>query len=130
LLPDLLLMAEVSLLGGVKQISRELWRRRPAGLFSLARQRTSLFVQQPWHVRLRLPITWVHTVMLLWLHVISPKAGTSQQRKDGLRLAGQYLWFISIARLRRIGNRTKQKLSDKPGYQFAKRIHHRLRRAA
>jgi glycosyltransferase involved in cell wall biosynthesis len=63
LLPDRLLMAELSLLGEFKQVPRVLWRRRFRGLMTNERQRTAFFPNgSPWWAGL--PWWLTHAVSL------------------------------------------------------------------
>lgn len=53
LLPDRFLIAEISLQGEFRQVPELLWYRRHEGVFSLGRQRRSLFgLKQPWWARI------------------------------------------------------------------------------
>ena len=53
LLPDRFLIAEISLQGEFRQVRELLWYRRHEGVFSLGRQRQSLFgLKQPWWARI------------------------------------------------------------------------------
>jgi glycosyltransferase involved in cell wall biosynthesis len=129
LLPDLILMVELSLYGTIKQVPKDLWYRRYLSSFSLDRQRTSLFQKLPMHARLPVPLVWVHTAMLFWLHVAGPRAGELRHRARGLFLCGQFFFWFTIGRSRRWLKDRRKAVQRTWVYQTIKTNVKRLRRA-
>lgn len=78
LLPDVLLLWELSLDGTIKQIHEELWYRRYVHRASLERQRATLFAPAPWHAHLPWPLT--HWALLTWRRALAPGAGSLAER--------------------------------------------------
>jgi hypothetical protein len=62
--PDRLLVAELNLQGGIRQVDKPLWFRRQAAVASVARQRATLFAaaRPP---RFGWPPTWQHSIVLV-----------------------------------------------------------------
>ncbi len=85
LLPDTLLLCELSLQGAVRQVSRELWFRRFADLFSLPRQRRNVFAHAPWYVYIHYSL--VNSWVLAWHAALKLSAGPPSRRSLGLYLA-------------------------------------------
>ncbi len=92
LLPDVLLMLELSLFGSFKQVPEELWFRRFVGRFSVKRQRASLFSKKnPIPAYCYLPYWVAHLVFLAWHSVFDPPDGADVSRPLGLKLTMLYL---------------------------------------
>jgi len=89
LIPDVLLLWELSLFGSYKQINQEFWFRRYDGLFSIERAKRNCFFKCPWYVFLPWPI--VNSAYLLWSTVLSPCAGGISKRFLGIRLSFLFL---------------------------------------
>jgi glycosyltransferase involved in cell wall biosynthesis len=90
LLPDTLLLWELTLQGSFKQAGEELWFRRYTGLVSIERQKRTLFVDPPWY--LRLPYPMVNAASLAWNTALRPGAGRVSQRCMGGFLALMFLY--------------------------------------
>jgi glycosyltransferase involved in cell wall biosynthesis len=90
LLPDGVLIIEMSRLGCIVQVPEELWLRRYANLFSLARQRRNLFARPPWWTAL--PPGLVNPAVLLWHLALKPTAGRPSARWLGFRMAWRAGW--------------------------------------
>lgn len=90
LLPDAVLIIEMSRLGCIVQVPEELWLRRYASLFSLERQRRNLFARPPWWTAL--PPGLVNPAVLLWHLALKPTAGRSSARWLGFRMAWRTGW--------------------------------------
>lgn len=92
LLPDVLLIWELSLHGTIKQIHEELWYRRYVNRASLSRQRETLFVDAPAALRFRWPLThWSH---FAWRWALSPHASLADRLKiPGLLKAHMRRYF-------------------------------------
>lgn len=86
LVPDTLLLTELSRLGTILQVKEVLWHRRFIGLFSVSRQRKNAFAKRPWYLYLPWPL--VNSVVLFWHTVLSRKSGGLWQRIVGMRLTG------------------------------------------
>ncbi|MFT5239385.1 MAG: glycosyltransferase involved in cell wall biosynthesis [Kiritimatiellia bacterium] len=89
IMPDVMLLLELSLQGDIYQVDETLWSRRQTDRFSIARQKKSLFVKKPWYILLPWPI--VNACVLFWNTAIRPKNGTWQRKKLGLKLMLMYL---------------------------------------
>ena len=96
LVPDRLLIMELSLRGEFYQVHEILWYRRFYGrLFSLDRQRTSFFPQGrplyayvPW---------WIsHAAVLSWVHGVRRKDDVGLTRGQGLLLGVSYFWLAGM----------------------------------
>lgn len=85
LVPDVVLLWELSLEGTFRQVHAHLWKRRHIGLASIARQRRSLFVGRCWYAYLPWPLT--NACLLLWRRVLRLDAGGLRSRACGLTLA-------------------------------------------
>ena len=90
LLPDAVLIIEMSRLGCIVQVPEELWHRRYANLFSLERQRRNLFARPPWWAAL--PPGLVNPAVLLWHLALKPSAGPPSARWLGFRMAWRTGW--------------------------------------
>ena len=93
LVPDVLLLWQISLYGSFKQVPNELWYRRFVGLFSIERQKRTVFVRVPWYAHIHWYIA--NSVVLAWNTVISPHAGGFLQRLWGGRLT--LMFFVKYA---------------------------------
>ena len=119
LVPDRLLMMELSLRGQFCQVPEVLWFRRFYGrLFSLDRQRTSffpngrpLYAYVPW---------WIsHAAVLSWVYGVKRKGELEITRAQGLLLGGTYFWLAGLLHFRqqlkgvRIAVRSRLRLTAK-----------------
>jgi hypothetical protein len=92
LIPDMLLMLELSLFGSFKQVPEKLWYRRQAGKFSLKRQRASLFSEEnPMPAYCHLPYWICHSSFLAWRSAVGSQDGADVTRPLGLEMALLYL---------------------------------------
>ncbi len=89
IMPDVMLLLELSLQGDIYQVEQILWFRRNISSFSIARQKKSLFVKKPWYLFLPWPI--VNSCALFWNTTVRSDIGTWQRRKLGLKLSIMYL---------------------------------------
>jgi len=96
LVPDRLLLSELSIYGEFRQVTRVLWLRRWYGrIFSLGRQRAAffpdgrpLYAYFPW---------WIgHTALLFRNLVINGTGEPTIGRLTGLRLAWRYFWAAGL----------------------------------
>jgi glycosyltransferase involved in cell wall biosynthesis len=111
LLPDRLLLSEMSLYGQFKQVPEYLWLRRRTGRFSMSRQREMLFNEQrPLYVGL--PWTVVHTAVLLNELVWSGRGRPEIGRAEGLRLAGLYLYCSLVRAVKRTDRLTRARFKQ------------------
>jgi glycosyltransferase involved in cell wall biosynthesis len=90
LLPDRLLMAELSLQGYFEQVPEYLWLRRRTGLSSPARQRITLFSDER-PASLAFPWQLTHTAVLARELIIRRRAAPTIGRVEGLWLTIEYL---------------------------------------
>jgi hypothetical protein len=91
LMPDRLLLAQLSLLGEFRQVPEALWQRRVLRASSIRRQRRSLFGRQrPGHAYL--PWWIVHFALLANRLVLRPSSALPVTRAQGARAALAYLW--------------------------------------
>ncbi|MBI4886440.1 MAG: glycosyltransferase family 2 protein [Acidobacteria bacterium] len=84
LLPDRLLMAEMTLQGEFRQVGEVLWFRRQIGVGSVTRQRRSLFTPQNAPAGLWLPPWAQHARVLRREYVTAPRPGISREQMRGL----------------------------------------------
>lgn len=113
LLPDMLLMLELSLHGSFKQVPDELWYRRDAGSFSLKHPGSSLFSEaNPMPAYCYLPYWFSHSIFLLWRSAVISLDGADVGFLLGLRMAELYFVkraYINLVsmmnRLTRVGAR-------------------------
>ncbi|MBA3381396.1 MAG: glycosyltransferase family 2 protein [Actinobacteria bacterium] len=97
ILPDRLLLAEISLYGQVHQVPDVLWHRRfrPGETSTLARQRETLFPDgAPWHSHLPWPVA--HANALVSSLVIAGAGRPAIGRARGLQFASRYLAWGSV----------------------------------
>jgi glycosyltransferase involved in cell wall biosynthesis len=92
LLPDRLLLTELSLQGELRQVPEILWYRRRTGRPSLRRQRATLFQGGPPPYAL-LPWWLVHAGALGW--ILGVRGAEGMNRSTGLRLAAVHAWVIA-----------------------------------
>jgi hypothetical protein len=102
LLPDRLLLWELSHRGTIKQVKEHLWTRRYNISFSVERQKRMLFPSPPWHASLPWPI--VNAAYLIWRLSLRKSAGGLRTRMRGLR-AAWYFFRQNCAFIRRDGGR-------------------------
>jgi glycosyltransferase involved in cell wall biosynthesis len=101
LLPDRLLLAELSLYGQVKQVPQYLWIRRRTADFSEARQRDTLFVgRKPLYVYLPWPV--VHAAVMANELVLNGRGAPDISRREGLSIATHYLIIGVFRQIRRV----------------------------
>jgi len=87
LLPDALLLMEISLYGSFTQSKSNLWDRRyweHHGRNRFPRQRKALYQKAPWYSYL--PYKLTHTAYLIWRTILRPGAGSVYKRQLGLRV--------------------------------------------
>jgi putative sugar O-methyltransferase len=101
LLPDRLLIAELTVQGQIRQVPRVLWQRRQIGSSSLARQRRTLFGSDRVTLRAYLPWHLVHAAMLVLRLRVSMSQGQRIGTWRAARLAGRYGWMQIILTLRK-----------------------------
>jgi len=90
LMPDVLLLWEISMYGSLKLVPKKLWYRRKAKTrFSIERQKQMCFSRPPWYISLPWPIT--NSVSLLWTTVLNTNVGFLSHRIDGLILTFLFL---------------------------------------
>jgi glycosyltransferase involved in cell wall biosynthesis len=122
LMPDVLLLAELSLYGPFKQVPEVLWYRRFAGPASLRRQRASFFQERrPLHSYL--PWWLTHTGALAWSLAGRGSGAPTLSRGRGILVAAQYLYLSSSRDVRRKLARARKRL-------LRSRTLHRLSRLA
>jgi glycosyltransferase involved in cell wall biosynthesis len=101
LLPDTMLITEIARFGSIVQVPRELWQRRYVGLFSLERQRKTLFADVPWYAHLS-PLI-VNPLILAWNVALKPGAGNMRDRWLGARMTWRFAWRgLAVATFPRI----------------------------
>jgi glycosyltransferase involved in cell wall biosynthesis len=89
LIPDRMLMAEISLRGEIHQVHETLWYRRFKADVSHARQRASFFPNgSPWHTYL--PWWIVHPAALAWNLLMGHEGEPAWKRSEALFLAASY----------------------------------------
>jgi glycosyltransferase involved in cell wall biosynthesis len=92
LLPDRLLMAELSLHGSIRLVDRPLWfrRYRRGEVASHGRQRRTLFRpgRTPWYSWL--PWWAPHAAVLFWTSVVRRHQAADVSRREGLALSARY----------------------------------------
>jgi glycosyltransferase involved in cell wall biosynthesis len=92
ILPDRLLMAEISLHGYIRLVEQPLWYRRyrPGELASHSRQRRTLFSPPtpPWYAYL--PWWLPHAAVLFWTLGARRRGALPLDRREGVVFAGQY----------------------------------------
>jgi hypothetical protein len=84
LLPDVLLLSELSLHGSYKQVNKPLWFRRYVGLFDIQRQKKNLFTKVPWYAHIPWPI--VNATLLFFNTVFKSHKNDLKTRILGLNL--------------------------------------------
>tara|TARA_B100000315_G_scaffold253913_1_gene293782 strand:- start:1761 stop:2684 length:924 start_codon:yes stop_codon:yes gene_type:complete len=90
LMPDVLLLWEISMYGSLKFVPKKLWyRRKTKARFSIERQKQMCFSRPPWYISLPWPIT--NSVSLLWTTVLNTNVGSFSHRIDGLILTFLFL---------------------------------------
>jgi glycosyltransferase involved in cell wall biosynthesis len=89
LVPDTLLLWQLTLDGEIAQINEELWFRRFKAPLDIKRQKRNIYRKPPWYVHLPWPL--VNTVVLAWNTVLSPRAGGPVKRLLGTRLSMMHL---------------------------------------
>lgn len=117
LLPDCVLIWELSLYGTIRQVPEVLWRRRYIGLFSLARQRRNGFRRPPWYTYL--PPAFVNAAVLLWSTAIVGGPRPLSARIAGASLALRF--FVKYGVVAPIAERAAR------SYQL-RRLYHAARR--
>lgn len=123
LAPDRLLLLELSIRGEFVQVPRILWQRRFRGLFSLERQRSSLFPgPAPWYAR-RSPHL-AHVSAIWWLYVARGAGQPELTRLQAVPIAAQASVSTPHYRIRRNLGRRKARLAKR-----VKRARKRLRQA-
>jgi len=90
LLPDRLLMAELSLQGELLHVPEVLWHRRRTSRSEIPRQRMTLFRPGLWRLAAALPWHWAHTAALLWHHVVLRRSGPGLTHRRMAKLAAAY----------------------------------------
>jgi len=118
LVPDRLLLTEMSLQGPFVQAEGILWQRRFRGLAELDRQRRAFFLETP-PPYTRLPWWLQHFGALVWAYAVRGEAWHAIGRLEGARLAGDYLRLALALRYRRRLARAKRRV---------RRIQRRVRR--
>ncbi len=128
LLPDRLLLAEISIYGQLCQVQEVLWHRRfrPDETSSHARQRRTLFPGgAPWHSYLPWPIT--HTTALVSSLVIAGAGRSMIGRGQGLQLASRYLVWGALHKSRDDGFLRSWRLKRKRWSKYRKTLRRRWR---
>lgn len=109
LVPDRLLLTEMSLQGPFVQAEGILWQRRFRGLAELDRQRRAFFLEDPPRYT-RLPWWLQHVGAFVWAHAVRGEAWPAIGRLEGARLAGDYLGLSMALRYRRRLARAKRRV--------------------
>ena len=126
LVPDRLLLMELSFRGEFRQVQESLWFRRWYGnIFSLGRQRTSffpngrpLYAYVPW---------WIsHATTLGWVYGIQGQATPAISRVQGVGAAVVYFFLAGLLHLRQQLKQFRVDLLEratflKPAYQWLRR---------
>ena len=100
LVPDRLMLSELSLLGEFVQVPEVLWRRRFVGRAALDRQRRAFFLDSvPAYARL--PWWAVHSAVFAWLYAVRGEGRPEVGRAEGAVLARDYLAASLRLRYRR-----------------------------
>ena len=89
LFPDVILLFELCLQGDFMQVDEELRFHRHTAKFSIARQKRSLFVKNPWYIFL--PWPFVNAFILLWHTAILSSCGEMRHRLQGFKISLIYL---------------------------------------
>jgi glycosyltransferase involved in cell wall biosynthesis len=130
LLPDRLLLAELSLYGAFHQVERPLWRRRyrRGETASLERQRRSFY---PDGAPLRSHLPWVltHCAVLVWRLGIRGSGRPDIGRTTGVHLALDYLPPAYRKYAKELGETalfSRFRMAYKRARSFVRRQHHRI----
>jgi len=110
LVPDRLLLTELSLRGPFVQAPEVLWKRRFRGLAELDRQRSAFFLDAPPPRYTRLPWWLQHAGALAWAHAVRGEGRPAIGRREGARLAGDYLGLAFALHHRRRLARARRRL--------------------
>lgn len=89
LVPDLVLLIRLSFSGTYYQVKKKLWYRRYVDLFSIERQKRTVFSKPPFYSHIPWPI--INTIYLFWKTCLFPPSQTKKNRKLGLILC---LFFL------------------------------------
>ena len=124
LFPDVILLYELCLLGDFMQVDAEFWYMRRIADFSVARQKKSLFVRQPWYIFL--PWPFVNAFVLMWNTALRLGAGSLRHRYLGLIVAVMYLqrWLPKLGRGSRLGSYHQWRKGTK---QWVKKLRRRIK---
>lgn len=135
LVPDRLLLTELSLQGPFVQAPEVLWKRRFRGLAELDRQRRAFFLDAPPPRHTRLPWRLQHAGALAWTYALRGEGRPVVGRLEGASLAGDYLRLAlglhyrrRLARAERRLRRRFARAKGRLGRRFA-RAERRLRRS-
>ena len=71
LFPDVVLLHELALYGGFKQVDEKLWFIRRVAKFSIERQKHTLFVNKPWYIYLPWPLVKCRPVLAWHTAIVS-----------------------------------------------------------
>jgi hypothetical protein len=91
LLPDRMLLAELSIDGRFAEVPQMLWQRRQLGQATIARQRRTLFSDPPAHVKL--PWWAQHIGAFAWAHAV--KNDGRHGRLSGLAWSARYAYIAT-----------------------------------
>jgi glycosyltransferase involved in cell wall biosynthesis len=94
LLPDRLLLVQLSLRGRIRHVPEILWYREVAGAFSYRRQRRMFFPGRP-PLHTYLPPALQHVGVLLWDLVVQGTGRPAFGRLAGLQYAALHWWLSS-----------------------------------
>ena len=136
LMPDRLLLLQLSLIGQFKQIPEYLWYREVAGSFSFSRQRQMLFAEQvPLYTYL--PVHLQHCGALAWHYGVRARGLPAFGRVRGLTYAAAHLWYTTKREIVRDDSRWRDALRRTrvgrrlfPGGRVARTLHGRAKAAA
>jgi glycosyltransferase involved in cell wall biosynthesis len=131
LVPDRLLLTELSLQGPFVQTPEVLWKRRFRGLAELDRQRRAFFLDAPPPRYTRLPWWLQHAGALAWAHAVRGEGLPAVGRREGARLAGDYLGLAIALHYRRRLARARRRLRRRllPIVNLRKTVRRSRRRA-
>ena len=128
LVPDRLLLTELSLQGPFVQAPEVLWKRRFRGLAEHDRQRRAFFLDAPPPRYTRLPWWLQHVGALAWAHAVRGEGRPAVGRREGARLAGDYLGLALALHYGRPLARAERRLRRRLT-RGKRRLRHRLRRS-